>query len=322
MPAETSADITYRTWQEGDDELFKPLLDVTGFFSERRYRAKFEDPGVVPEGVLLALHGAEPAGHIVCYHRRFVMGEREARIGGFGMVYVDERLRGRRIGKTLIQQAIEYHRAAGNRAATLFTHRTLKPAYAIYREFGFDDVIEREVYARKSASTDHRAALAVRPFVPDDRDRVANLTMAYAALQSGYTREFLAEFPQPELDPELRIVEHGGRVVGCYRIYAPGESARILNLAFNEAASAGEMLQTALADVASAGYRTVEIRVNNRHLLVPSLASAGFVKGDKTEAVLMMMPLDDSGGHDPEATLTDQIYSRDAFLEMECCALW
>lgn len=316
----TPIPVTYRTWQAGDDELFGPLLDVTGFYSERRYRAKFDDPGVVPEGVLLALHGAEPAGHIICYHRRFVMGEREARIGGFGMVYVDERVRGRKIGKTLIQQALEYHRVAGNGAATLFTHRTLAPAYAIYREFGFEDVIEREVYARDAASADDRAALDVRPFVPGDRDRVANLTQAYAALQSGYTREFLGEFPQPELEPELRIVETGGKTVGCYRIYVPGGSARILNLAFIEPASADVMLQTALADVARAGHQAVEIRVNDRHLLVPALARAGFVRGDNTEAVLMMMPLDDA--HDPAATVTDRVYPRDAFLEMECCALW
>ena len=80
------------------------------------------------------------------------------------------------------------------------------------------------------------------------------------------------------------------------------------------------MLQTALADVARAGHQAVEIRVNDRHLLVPALARAGFGRGDNTEAVLMMMPLDDA--HDPAATVTDRVYPRDAFLEMECCALW
>lgn len=308
--------IIYRTWQPGDDELLHPLLTPSGFYSEGRYKGKFEDPGIEPESVQLALCDDIMAGHVICYRRRFLMFDREEPVGGLGMVFVDERFRGRGIGKELMRRSIEYHISGGQSAITLFTYRTLTPAYVIYQSLGFGDGVEREIYQRAlKPDEDFKTSMTVRSATLDDLWEVDRLTREFSKRQCGYTAEFLDSYASEDLAPEFRIVETGSATAGVFQIRGSDSLARLINMTIADSADASEAIAAALAHLTEIGYETAQIFVNANHILLPALEQMGFEKSDKEGAVLMMKPLAGQGS-------TSQVYPAGAPVEMEYCLLW
>ena len=302
---------TYRSWQPGDDDILMPLIEKSGFLPDIEwYRDKFEDAGVMPEGILLAFCDGALAGHLMCYDRRLMIGDRQRRLGGLGVVYVENTCRGLGIGKTLTRQAIAYHRERGNHAVMLFTLTTLLPAYPMYQKEGFDTAVVRETYRRQVTPVGGPEP-PFRAYAPGDRDRARRMVHDYAILQTGYTVEYIEAFPSADIAAELRVVEIDGRLSGIYRRRGTGAEASISNLAFVEPITAAGMLKMIIADLAQAEFSTVEIWVNNGHVLTPALINSGFVEGDPDPGVLMMKPLQDN-----------EIFPPDAHLEMECCKLW
>lgn len=83
---------------------------------------------------------AEEGGRIVGCVAIVAASEKEARLRWF---LVDPRSRGRGLGSTLLQLALDFSRASGYSSVTLWTVGALSAAARLYRDAGFQRVEER-----------------------------------------------------------------------------------------------------------------------------------------------------------------------------------
>ena len=100
---------------------------------ERRFRAL---PGADEARVFVAEgEDGTPVGWIHVFGRRMLESDPDAEIGG---LVVDERLRGRGIGKTLMASAESWARERGYRAVSLRTNVIRKEAHEFYKGLGYE----------------------------------------------------------------------------------------------------------------------------------------------------------------------------------------
>jgi predicted N-acetyltransferase YhbS len=188
------SEVHYRHWQPGDDAGVMRILEPMGWCTPARYAAKFDDPGLRPEDVLVAERAGRIVGHLMLPRRRLRFGGATLPFGGVGQVVVDPGARGQGIGSRLLKSALAHHRAAGAALAGLFTLPSLVPAYEMYRRHGFVPVTHRIVLRLPLAALPAPAGLTARPAAAADRPALARLLDDWAAEHAGVSVE-AAEAP-------------------------------------------------------------------------------------------------------------------------------
>jgi predicted N-acetyltransferase YhbS len=203
-------EVRYRHWQPGDDAGVLRILGPQGWCTPERYAAKFDDPGLRPEDVLVAERDGQIVGHLMLPHRRLRFGGATLPCGGVGMVVVDPAARGQGIGSALLRRALAHHRAAGNALVGLFTMSTLVPAFAMYQRHGFVPVAHRAILHLPLAALPAAAGLTARPAAASDRPALARLLDGWAAEHAGVSVE-AADAP---LAGQRLVMGPDGAVVG------------------------------------------------------------------------------------------------------------
>jgi len=163
----TSA-VTYRHWQPGDDEAVLPFLLKEAWVAREPYLAKFRDPLLEPEGVHLAWQSGMVVGHVMTCRRPVFMEGRVQLLGGIGQMAVEPALRGKGIGRTLLEMGLQYLTNKGCRAVSLHTNTGLERALKFYSAAGFHIWVEEVVHTLDTGSPGRDAGLALRTITPDE----------------------------------------------------------------------------------------------------------------------------------------------------------
>lgn len=188
-----------------------------------------------PQGCFVAeWHGAAAGTAVVC-----LFGE----VAWIAMVLVDVSLRGRGIGKALLQHALDFATRQGACSVRLDATPLGQP---LYEQFGFVPQYVLTRYAgRLPASVDDRPADRVRLANSADYARILALDRAATHTdRSKFLVRLLAEQPDG-----VHVAERDGRLAGYYTTRAGSES-RQLGPCIAEPSAGADLLQHALRRLA------------------------------------------------------------------------
>lgn len=158
-------DVVVRPFQSGDEDTFRSLNEawITAYFQiEREDREALDHPVekyLQPGGqIFMALQGNQAIG--CCALLRM-------KDGGFEVskMTVDERQRGRGVGRKLLQAVIDYARAKGISRLYLETNSTLTSAIHLYAALGFEHIPEE----RRTPSPYARADVFMEMYLQENR---------------------------------------------------------------------------------------------------------------------------------------------------------
>ena len=277
-------DIHYRHWRPGDDEGVMRILAPMGWCTPERYAAKFDDPGLRAEDVLIAERDGQIVGHLMLPHRRLRFGGATLPLGGIGMVVVDPAVRGAGVGRRLLDLAFAHHRAAGNALVGLFTQTNLVPAFEMYRRRGFVPVARRVSLHLPPAALQQRTdSLTARPATAADRAAITGLIDAWAEEHRCVSLDAATE---PLADEQV-ISRADGTVVGSLEIVERPEGRAVRRLLVAPGVDVAAVLAAALGDETA---ETVAVRTNPGNRVHRDLAPLA-VRTDEDETRLMLASL-------------------------------
>jgi GNAT superfamily N-acetyltransferase len=252
-----------------------------GWITPEAYAAKFDDPGLRPEDVLVTERAGRIVGHLMLPHRRLRFGDATLPFGGVGQVVVDPEARGEGIGARLLGSALAHHRAAGAALAGLFTLPSLVPAYEMYRRRGFVPVARRAILRLPMAALPSPAGLIARPATAADRPALARLLDDWAAEHAGVSVE-AADAP---LAGQRLIVGSDGAVVGRVEIADRPEGRRVQGgLLAAPGVSVAAALAAALAGETAAALPVVTNAESRTYAEL-----AGLAEGEERDGAMLMI---------------------------------